>query len=88
MKRKLIEVIKDDGVGVFVDICGEIVEVLAGLTAVTQTIMKGMCADGMEEKIAVKMIRHAADLGMEMCLRERAAEGGGPCGESGGAEDG
>lgn len=77
MKRKLIEVIKDDGVGVFVDIRGEIVEVLAGLTAVTDTIMKGLCADGMEEKIAVKMIRHAADLGMEMCLRERAAEGGG-----------
>lgn len=85
MKRTLIEVIKDDGAGVFVDIRGEIVEVLAGLTAVTETIMRGLCAEGMEEKTAVKMIRHAADLGMEMCLRERAAEGSGPYGEDGGA---
>lgn len=71
MKRALIEVIKNDNVGVSVDICGGIVEVLAGLTAVTETIMKGLCADGVKEKVAVKLIRHAVDLGMEECLRER-----------------
>lgn len=52
-------------------VCGGIVEVLAGLTAVTETIMKGLCADGMAEKEAVKLIRYAVDLGMEGCLRER-----------------
>lgn len=71
MKRTLIEVIKNDNMEVSVDICGGIVEVLAGLTAVTETIMKGLCADGIEEKAAVKLIRHATDLGMEGCLRER-----------------
>ena len=71
MKRTLIEVIKNDNMEVSVDICGGIVEVLAGLTAVTETIMQGLCADGVKEKVAVKLIRYAVDLGMEGCLRER-----------------
>lgn len=71
MKRTLIEAIKNDNARIYVDICGGIVEVLAGLTAVTETIMEGLCADGMAEEEAVKLIRYAADLGMENCLRER-----------------